>query len=253
MSQNLAARWIVRPRPNPRAALRLVCFPYAGAGSSAFRQWPAALSEDVELLAIELPGRETRIREPRFERLAPLVAALTHAVAPRLDPPFAIYGHSLGSLVGLGFARELGRRGVPGPCHLFVSGRRAPQLPERSSLATLPDRELLAALRRLGGVPDVVFADPNLVAWYLPIIRADVRISDLEVIADDAPLACPITAFGGLTDNLATPAEIRSWRSQTSAAFDHEIFTGGHFFIQTERDRFLGSLARRLSRITTPP
>jgi medium-chain acyl-[acyl-carrier-protein] hydrolase len=223
-----------------------------GAGSSAFRQWPAALPRDVELLAIELPGREARIREPRFERLAPLVAALTDAAA-RIDPPFAIYGHSLGSLVGFGFARELRRRGLPGPCHLFVSGRRAPQLPERASLATLPDGELLAALRRLGGVPDVVFADPDLVAWYLPIIRADVRISELEVIADDAPLACPITAFGGLTDELATPAEIRSWRSQTSAAFDHELFTGGHFFIQTERDGFLGSLARRLSRITTTP
>jgi medium-chain acyl-[acyl-carrier-protein] hydrolase len=255
MSQktDLATRWIVRPRPDPGAALRLVCFSYAGAGSSAFRQWPAALPGDVELLAIELPGREARIREPRFERLAPLVAALTDAAAPRIDPPFAIYGHSLGALVGFGFACELRRRGLPGPCHLFVSGRRAPQLPEPSSLATLPDRELLAALRRLGGVPDIVFADPDLVAWYLPIIRADVRISELEVIADDAPLACPITAFGGLSDERARPAEITAWRSQTSAAFDHELFPGGHFFIQTERDGFLGSLARRLSRITTPP
>jgi medium-chain acyl-[acyl-carrier-protein] hydrolase len=255
MSQktDLATPWIVRPRPNPGAALRLVCFPYGGAGTSAFRLWPAALPADVEVLAIELPGRETRMREPRFERLDPLVAALTDAVASRIEPPFAIYGHSLGSLVGFGFARELRRRGLPGPRHLFMSGRRAPQLPERSALATLPDRDLLAALRRMGGIPEVVFAQPDLVAWYLPIIRADIRISELEVIADDAPLACPITAFGGLADELATPAEIEAWRSQTTAAFDHELFGGGHFFIQTARDGFLGSLARRLSRITTPP
>lgn len=255
MSQktDLATPWIIRPRPNPGAALRLVCFPYGGAGSSVFRQWPAALPETVELLAIELPGRETRMREPRFERLGPLVAALTDAVAPRIDAPFAIYGHSLGSLVGFGFARELRRRGLPAPRHLFVSGRRAPQLPERSALATLTDREFVAALRRMGGIPDVVFAEPDLLAWYLPIIRADIRISELEVIADDAPLACPITAFGGLTDDLAAPAEIVAWRSQTSAAFDHELFTGGHFFIQTARDQFLESLAQRLSRITSPP
>jgi len=246
-------RWIARPRPNPGAALRLVCFPYGGAGASTFRTWPAALPGDVELLAIELPGRETRSREPRFDRLGPLVAALTDAVAPRIDPPFAIYGHSLGSIVGFGFARELRRRGLPGPRHLFVSGRRAPQLPERSTLATLSDRDLLAALHRMGGIPDVVFAAPDLIAWYLPIIRADIGISEFAVIADEAPLACPITAFGGLTDELATPAEIEAWRSQTSAAFDHELFPGGHFFIQTERDRFLASLARRLSRITNSP
>jgi len=255
MSQqtDLATPWLVRPRPNPGAALRLVCFPYGGAGTTVFRTWPAALPADVEVVAVELPGRESRSREPRFERLAPLVAALTDAVAPRLDTPFAIYGHSLGSLVGFGFARELRRRGLPGPRHLFVSGRRAPQLPERTELATLPDREMAAALRRMGGIPDVVFAEPDLLAWYLPIIRDDVRISELEVIADDAPLPCPITAFGGLADDLATPAEIEAWRSQTSAAFDHELFPGGHFFLQTARDRFLGSLARRLSRITSPP
>ncbi len=255
MSQksDLDTRWIVRLRPNPGAALRLVCVPYGGAGASAFRTWPAALPQDVELLAIELPGRETRSREPRFDRFDPLIAALTDAVAPRIEPPFAIFGHSLGSIVGFGFARELRRRGLPGPRHLFVSGRRAPQLPERSALATLPDRELLAALRRMGGIPDVVFTEPDLLAWYLPIIRADIGISELVVIADHAPLACPITAFGGLSDHLATPAEIEAWRDQTSAAFDHELFTGGHFFIQTARDPFLASLARRLSRITTPP
>lgn len=249
---DLAARWIVRPRPNPAAALRLVCFPYGGVGSSAFRQWPAALPGDIELLAIDLPGREARLREPRFERLDPLIGALTDAVATRIDSPFAIYGHSVGSFVGFGFARELRRRGLPGPRHLFVSGRRAPQLPARSAVATLPDRELLAALRRMGGIPEAL-AEPDLIEWYLPIIRTDIRISELDVVPDDAPLACPITAFGGLADDLVSPDEIKGWRSQTSAAFDHELFTGGHFFIQTARDEFLGSLARRLSQITTRP
>ena len=250
---DLVTPWIVRPRPNPGAALRLVCFPYAGAGASVFRTWPDALPGNVELLAIELPGREGRTREPMFRRLGPLVAALTDAVRPRLDPPFAIYGHSLGSFIGFGFARELRRRGVPGPRHMFVSGRRAPQLPERSPLSTLPDPELLAALRRMGGIPDIVFREPDLMARFLPIIRADLGISEVETIADDAPLSCPITAFGGLADDRATPTEIEAWRSQTSAAFDRELFTGGHFFIQTAREAFFGALARRLSGITTAP
>jgi medium-chain acyl-[acyl-carrier-protein] hydrolase len=45
------------------ASVRLVCFPYAGAGASAFRLWPAGLPETIEVLAAQLPGREGRLRE----------------------------------------------------------------------------------------------------------------------------------------------------------------------------------------------
>src|SRR5687767_3532603 len=97
------SRWIVRPRPNPQAALRLVCFPYAGGGSTVFRPWPSALPPDVELLAVELPGRDTRFKEKPFRQLEPLVNALCEEVAPQLRAPFAIYGHSMGSAVGFAF------------------------------------------------------------------------------------------------------------------------------------------------------
>lgn len=242
--------WLIRPRPNPRAALRLLCFPYAGGGASMFRTWPAALPADVELLAVELPGRESRFNEPPFQRLGPLIASLTDAVGPQLQAPFAIYGHSLGALVGFSFARELRRRSLGEPVHLFVSGRRAPQLPEPSPMHQLSEPQFRDRLRRLGGIPEAVFQEPELMAVFLPILRADIAVSEADPVQREDPLACPITALGGLTDEKASMAELDAWQAQTRAAFEREAFSGGHFFLQSARTAFLGSLSRRLARIT---
>lgn len=253
MTSDPATRWIFRPRANPRAALRLVCFPYAGGGGSVFRTWPDALPPEIEVLAIALPGREARAREPLFNRLTPLVSSLADAIGPELRTPFAIYGHSLGAMVGFAFARELRRRSLGQPIHLFASARRAPQLPGRTQLHQLPEPELLAVLRRMGGIPDAVLDCPELIAYFLPIMQADIAVSETEMIGLDAPLSCPITAMGGLNDHWVTAAELAAWRAQTTGSFEHEMFPGGHFFLHNEHARLLSSLSRRLSECWPQP
>jgi medium-chain acyl-[acyl-carrier-protein] hydrolase len=245
--------WIVRPRPNPRAALRLVCFPYAGAGASVFRTWPSSLPGHVEVLAVELPGRESRFTEPPFDQLGPLVTAVTDAVAGELSDRFAIFGHSMGALLGFSFAHELRRRLRREPVHLFVSGRRAPQLPDLLPMHQLSKRDLLDRLRLLGGVPDAVLQETKLMEIFLPILRADIAVSEAGDMAPDAPLGCPITALGGVADPRANMDELRAWSVQTTAPFDCEMFPGGHFFIQSARDAVLDSLSRRLAGIAAVP
>jgi medium-chain acyl-[acyl-carrier-protein] hydrolase len=241
--------WIIRPRPNPQATLRLICFPYAGAGASTFRTWPAGLPGDVEVLAIELPGRESRFREKPLDRIGPLVTSLVAALEGELSTPFAIYGHSMGALLGFSVACELRRMSRREPVHLFASGRRAPQLPDASPMHQLPRRDLLDRLRRLGGVPDAVLENDELMEVFLPILRADIAVSEAEMVVPATPLGCPITALGGATDPRASLTELQAWSAQTSAAFECEIFPGGHFFLQSERAALLDSLSRRLARI----
>ncbi len=247
MTPDPANRWIVRPRPNPRAALRLVCFPYAGGGATVFHTWPDALPPEVELLAIALPGRNARAREPLVDRLAPLIAGLADEVGPQLRAPFAIFGHSFGAMLGFGFARELQRRKLGQPVHFFASGRRAPQLPERRSLRQLSGPELLAALRRMGGIPEALFDVPELIEYFLPIVQADISASETDTIGIDAPLSCPITAMGGVSDERISIDDLDAWRAQTTGPFEREMYAGGHFFLQTDRERFLSSLSRRLT------
>lgn len=226
--------------------MRLVCFPYAGGGASLFRTWPDGLPDAVEVLAVALPGREGRSAERLFDRLAPLVDRMVDELAPRLRAPFAVYGHSLGAMVGFAFVRALQGRSPGQPVQFFASARRAPQIAERTRLRQLSDSDFLSALRRMGGIPDAVFEDRELMEYFLPILRADIAVSETDTIASDAPLGCPITAMGGVDDDRVSADDLEAWRAQTTGSFEREMFPGGHFFLHGERDRLLASLSRRL-------
>ncbi|MEI6181531.1 MAG: thioesterase domain-containing protein, partial [Chloroflexales bacterium] len=106
-------RWFVRPRPQPQARLRLFCLPYAGGTASIFRTWPTSVSPSIEVWAIQLPGRETRFHEPRLTRLDELSAILVDVISPHLNLPYAIFGHSMGALIGFALARRLRDQGFP--------------------------------------------------------------------------------------------------------------------------------------------
>src|SRR5690242_2395400 len=101
----MSANWVWHtPRPSePR--VRLLLLPNAGAGASTFRAWTAP--ESVQLLPIQLPGREDRLFEPPYAHLSDLVPALAAALEPWLDLPFAIYGHSMGALIAFELTRWL--------------------------------------------------------------------------------------------------------------------------------------------------
>src|SRR3954447_1958571 len=120
--------WLPYTEPSQQARLRLFCFPYAGGAASIFRSWADDLPPEIEVCPIQLPGREGRFREAPFTRLAPLVDALTLALLPHLNVPYALFGHSLGALISFELVRRLQRQNVARPAHLFVSGHNAPQI-----------------------------------------------------------------------------------------------------------------------------
>jgi medium-chain acyl-[acyl-carrier-protein] hydrolase len=237
------ARWITRPRPVPRAELRLFCIAHAGGGASAFRGWADALPAEVEVCPVQLPGRENRVAEPGFDRLAPLVQTLADVFESFRSAPFALFGHSNGALIGFELARELRARGRPGPVHLFASGRRAPDLPsDRPITHHLPDDEFLAELQTLGGLPQQLLEHRELLELLLPTLRADVAIHETYEFREQAPLDCPITAYGGLSDPRVSREQLQAWRRHTSGPFLARLFPGGHFYLQDDRPAFLRTL-----------
>ena len=127
--------WLVFPKPNQRASFRLFCFPYAGAGSMVYSSWPDGLPDHVEVISLLYPGRESCLRVSPFISMHPMINVLVEEIIPKLDRPFAFFGHSMGGLIAFELARELRRRQCSLPTHLFISSRRAPHLP--SPLTTL--------------------------------------------------------------------------------------------------------------------
>lgn len=239
--------WFPALQPRQDAALRLICFPYAGAGVPAFRAWPAGLPEGVELRVGQLPGRGIRFRENRFVDMPPLIEILVEALLPLLDRPFALFGHSLGAIVAFEVARKL-RAHTLTPQHLFASGHIAPQLPNpEPRICELPDDDFLREIQSLNGMPQAVLESKELLEIVLPAVRSDFTLLENYKYEPGEPLGCAITACGGLQDPRVSRSGMESWRAQTTAAFDLVMFQGDHFFLEPERPLLLDILTRRLS------
>lgn len=228
--------WIVRPRPRANPAARLICLPEAGAGASLYYPWerhlPAQESEAVELCIWQLPGREERWRDMPHTRLAPLVEALVADLRPVLDRPFALFGHSLGGLLAFELTRALRREGLPLPLRLYLSGCRAPQLPEpHPDIFRLADDEFLALLRELGGIPPDILEDPARVGRLLPLLRADFSVVGTYVYALEPPLPVALSIWGGRDDDVFDAESLLAWRHQTEMECALHLLPGGHFFL----------------------
>jgi medium-chain acyl-[acyl-carrier-protein] hydrolase len=210
---------------------RLVCCAHAGGGATAFNGWARRLPPGFAVIKVQLPGREDNWECAPIRSIHALVARLASQAIPLLDRPLALYGHSMGAIVMFELAREFRRRGHPLPACLFVSGRRAPQLPlSHPALFSLSDEDLIARMRSMGAANPELFDKPRWRDHFFPAIRADLQISDLYEYYREPPLECPIYAFGGHDDSTVKHWEWQAWREQTSAGFAGQALSGRHFF-----------------------
>ena len=235
--------WCTVRKPNPSATMKLFCFPYAGAGPSIFYGWHSMLPADIEICAIQLPGRANRMRERPFNRVPELIAKLAPALCPLLDRPFAFFGHSMGAILSFETARWLRRNRQVLPGMLLVSGRRAPQIPNTDPfLHTMGDDEFLDAIRELDGTPAEVMKDADLMRLILPVLRADFELCETYEYTNSGPLRCPIAAFAGKADKEEPLASMAPWRAQTEDLFVLHAIDGGHFFIHSNERELLDLL-----------
>ena len=213
-----------------------------------FRRWPLWLPRDVELCAVQLPGREDRLAERPYASVPDLIGALTPALDVRR--PFALFGHSLGALLAFETARALRRAGGPEPAVLFVSGSSAPHLEDTEPpLSRLSDTQLVAQLQRLRGTPDPVLQDAELMALLLPVLRADFALYESYAYRDEPPLACPIVAFGGDADVRVPVHEIDLWAAHTTGGVSRQMFAGDHFFVQSAQPLLVNAVGVTLRRL----
>lgn len=238
------SRWIVTRPGSGAARMRLFCFPYAGGGASIFRRWTTP--PDVEICAVQLPGREDRFTEPPSRAVTDLIPQLAEALQPFLDRPYAFFGHSMGAIIAFELASQLARE-HRAPAHLFVSGRRAPHLPARKPpLHTLPDAEFERELGALNGTPRAVLDDRELMALMAPILRADFTLCETYGLRAREPIDVPIDVFGGTADPETTPSELEGWREHTRVFGGVRLFPGDHFYLQDHAPALVDAMLRGL-------
>lgn len=215
----------------------LFCVPFAGGGAGIFKTWPAAMPH-LQVVPVQLPGRERRLREPAYDRMDALVDDLFADMRPLLDRPWSVFGHSMGAGIAYEVARAATAEGKP-PKHLFVSARRAPgEPPTHPPLFALPDDAMVAETERLyGPMPAAVRRYPALLKAMLPTMRADFKLLDTWKAPTDQALTCPVTAYGGADDPAHAPPALDAWAKVTSGPFRKQIFPGGHFrYVRDDHD-----------------
>lgn len=240
--------WLQKFGPAREHAARLICFPHAGGIPGAFRFWRDDIPDEVELCAIQLPGRGGRLREPPIASIPLLAEQITSELLPRLDLPYVFFGHSMGAVLALEVAKAIGKAGGSAPQHVFLSARRPPHLPRlEADLHRLPDDAFLKLLdARYGGVPAEVLQEPELLALFLPTLRADITALETFATSNVEPLACALTVLGGDEDRLVNLDQLRGWREYTTGAFRVKQYRGGHFYLSEVRDELLADISRIL-------
>ena len=165
----------MKKRQKPR--LQLLCFPHAGASAEAYRAWLNHLPDDVELWAVEPPGRAFRCTEAPWRTMEGLVEEVGSSVAEVASRPFMMFGHSLGALQAFETVRWLRERKLPLPQQLCVSAFRGPHLsPRTAGMSALPDQEFVNELIVRYGGANHVLEDPDLRAVALPALRSDFEL-----------------------------------------------------------------------------
>lgn len=237
--------WLVTRLPRPDAAARLFCLPPAGGGASIYRAWPAAFDPRIEVQALQLPGRETRIGESPGVDVAAIAAAL-HAAA---DLPYAFFGHSMGARLAFEVVRRLRAEGGRLPLLLCVAGCRSPEVVAGgplNGLSRLDDETLVDRLCAEGGLPPEVAANPDLRELVLPALRTDLAWVDDYRYVPQAPLPVPVVAFLGSDDRAVTPDQVSGWRHHTSAGYVQHTVPGDHFFPYQPGGQVPGAVERAL-------
>ncbi|MGW9438766.1 thioesterase II family protein [Streptomyces sp. NPDC055607] len=218
------------PAPRARPRFRLVALPHAGGWPSAFRSWWQVLPDDVECVVAQMPGRGARVNEPLVNRVEPMVDALARELAELEPLPYAVVGHSFGSVLGYELTRAMEAKGLP-PALLAVSARQPPCFPSEPPFAHLrTDAELLEHLTDIGGMSPGLRERADLIGPSLRAIRADLEAME-TYRRPRSGVRVPILALGAVDDPVVIGDRMHLWSLETSGGFAHRTFTGGHFYL----------------------
>lgn len=229
---------IIKSQKNPK--LRLFCFAYGGGSSYAFSDWAKYVSDDIEIIAIALPGRGKRLNEQSYTQWEPLINEIEIALKCYLDVPYVFYGHSLGSCIAFNLTKQLQKNNNPLPQKIYLAACQSPNIPSfEQPISDLSSDNFFYTIEQMKGLPKELLNNKRLVKLIEPALRADVLLAELWKGTENDKVEVPIIVLCGLTDNAVQPDNVKNWKNFTTKEFNCYLFQGDHFFMHTKKKEIL--------------
>ncbi len=224
--------WIAYHKPKPNASTRLFCFHPWGASASIYQQWSDALPPEIEVLPIQLPGRQRRLQEQPFTDFASLIEVLGDVLYPYLDKPFALFGHSMGGIIAFELAYFLEEKYNLKPRHLFLSGIVPPSDNTfLEKIESLSETERLNYLLEISEIPESITEDSSLFNELMNIFKADFQLLQSYRYLEKKPLYLPISSFSGVDDYTVSDRQLSLWSEYTTSNLKIDRIPGKHMFM----------------------
>ena len=234
--------------------INLFCLPFAGGNKYSYRELAEKAPSFLNLITLEYPGRGGRMREPLPVNIDELANDLYNQVIQHpAHGYYAIYGHSLGGLMAYLLTLQLQKNGNKLPAHIFITGTPGPSAISRTEKKRhlLDQKEFIAEIQELGGMPDEILNNEELLYFFEPILRSDFKISESYIHEDNAPLNIPITVITGTEEDMK-PEDIQLWQNETLQAVDFKRMPGKHFFIFDHSFKVVEIICKKLYLHKTP-
>lgn len=232
-----ASRWFSVLNERRNASVRMFCFPYAGGGANLYRPWQRDLHADVEVVAVQPPGRGTRMQEPPIRSVQAMVDAIVPDIIPLMDRPCIFFGYSMGGAIAFEVGRALQRMGRSRLELFIAAARRGPtRLPLRPPIHDLPQDEFIERLRTYGATPTEVLENADLLSFILPTIRADFSLSETYRYEDNGLLRCRSLVLGSKSDPYVPWDDLLAWQEAIADECSVREIGEGHFFIHSHAD-----------------
>jgi len=226
--------------------MKLFTIPYSGGNSYSYSQFREYLPEDIELCNLELPGRGTRINEPLLYSADEITEDLYCQIKNDLDEDYAIFGHSVGSLLAATLSRHIANNGSKLPSVMFISGLKAISQIKYDERYLLPDDAFINVLREMGGTPEELLADESFMAFLLPIVRADFQVyASYKYMPSKPKLNIPMVILYGNQEHISH-YDAALWQEETLSEFSIHQFEGKHFFIFEHTRDVCSLIARKM-------
>lgn len=234
------AEAFVRKNDRPNARVRLFCFTYAASSAQIFHHWNDYAPEWLEISGCELPGHGARLAETPLDTQDAAAAEIADTLEPLLDRPYALFGHCLGAALAYEATRILRDRGKAQPVKLFSSGARGPHLGiPIADVESMEDDEFIEHMHAAYSAPIEFLRHPEMRPLFLPMVRADARMTQNYRYTPGPPVSYPITAVAGETDPDVQMEHLEGWRQHTNASVTPRIYPGNHFFFLESAPRLL--------------